>query len=344
MTTTYRPHPPVPRRARPPRRRRRARWAAGRHRRRRGRHRVASSPAAMTGAVYEDDIAGDAVAITDRLSPSMAPQILLFHTATMVSALLMVVFAAGLHRQLRRGGSARTACFPPSRPAACCWSSAALLHRVRASPPSSCSASDPGPAGARDGRASSDTGSAPSRGCGARAGLTAARGRGRRAAARRLRPLDRLDQRRPRRPGPAVRGQPAAVHGRHGRPALADRRRVGPPAARGTAGAEGPVMTPCPRRRPGRTSRPTSPSGARPAAGGAGPSPATPQRRGPAAGRAGQGLPSAGQAIREPACGGRLRPPRHGQPARQLVPPDVADPRAGHRRGARAADAAGSAV
>jgi hypothetical protein len=54
----------------------------------------------MAGAVYEDDIAGDAVAITDRLS-EMVPQILLFHTATMVSALLMVVFAAGLHRQLR---------------------------------------------------------------------------------------------------------------------------------------------------------------------------------------------------------------------------------------------------
>ena len=58
---------------------------------------VASS---MTGAVYEDDIAGDAVAITDRLS-EMVPQILFFHTATMVSALLMVVFAAGLYRQLR---------------------------------------------------------------------------------------------------------------------------------------------------------------------------------------------------------------------------------------------------
>ena len=69
---------------------------------------VASS---MTGAVYEDDIAGDAVAITDRLS-EMVPQILLFHTATMVSALLMVVFAAGLHRQLV-GGSAPTACCLP---------------------------------------------------------------------------------------------------------------------------------------------------------------------------------------------------------------------------------------
>jgi hypothetical protein len=57
---------------------------------------VASSAA---GAVYEENIAGDATAITDRLS-EMVPQILVFHTATMASALLLVVFAAGLHRQL----------------------------------------------------------------------------------------------------------------------------------------------------------------------------------------------------------------------------------------------------
>ena len=41
---------------------------------------VASS---LTGAVYEEDIAGDAVAITDRLA-EMTTQILVFHTATMV--------------------------------------------------------------------------------------------------------------------------------------------------------------------------------------------------------------------------------------------------------------------
>jgi hypothetical protein len=52
-----------------------------------------------TGAVYEEEIAGDAVAITDRLS-EMVPQILVFHVATMVSALLLVVFAAGLRREL----------------------------------------------------------------------------------------------------------------------------------------------------------------------------------------------------------------------------------------------------
>lgn len=53
----------------------------------------------MAGAVYDEKIAGDAVAITDRLS-ELVPQILVFHTATMVSALLLVVFAAGLRRQL----------------------------------------------------------------------------------------------------------------------------------------------------------------------------------------------------------------------------------------------------
>ena len=59
----------------------------------------------MTGAVYEKDIAGDATAIADRLA-EMTPQILVFHTATMLCTLLLLVFAAGLHRQLaqRLGG------------------------------------------------------------------------------------------------------------------------------------------------------------------------------------------------------------------------------------------------
>ena len=53
----------------------------------------------LSGAVYEEDISGDAVGITDRLA-EMLPQILVFHTATMVAALLLVVFAAGLRREL----------------------------------------------------------------------------------------------------------------------------------------------------------------------------------------------------------------------------------------------------
>ncbi len=53
----------------------------------------------LSGAVYEEEIAGDASAITDRLA-DMLPQILVFHTATMVAALLLVVFAAGLRREL----------------------------------------------------------------------------------------------------------------------------------------------------------------------------------------------------------------------------------------------------
>ena len=55
----------------------------------------------LSGAVYEDRIAGDAVAITDRLA-EMTSQILFFHTATMISCALLVVFAAGLHRDLRQ--------------------------------------------------------------------------------------------------------------------------------------------------------------------------------------------------------------------------------------------------
>jgi hypothetical protein len=53
----------------------------------------------FTGAVYDEKIAGDAVAITERLA-ELTTQILVFHTATMVSALLLVVFAVGLRRRL----------------------------------------------------------------------------------------------------------------------------------------------------------------------------------------------------------------------------------------------------
>ncbi len=53
----------------------------------------------MAGAVYDPALAGDAAGITAKLA-EQTPQIMLFHTATMVSALLMVVFAAGLQRRL----------------------------------------------------------------------------------------------------------------------------------------------------------------------------------------------------------------------------------------------------
>jgi hypothetical protein len=55
----------------------------------------------MVDAVYDPDVSGDPAAITDRLADKL-PQILVFHTATMLSCVLLVVFAAGLHRQLRR--------------------------------------------------------------------------------------------------------------------------------------------------------------------------------------------------------------------------------------------------
>jgi hypothetical protein len=55
----------------------------------------------LSGAVYDPDLWGDPEAIADRMSELVAP-ILLFHTATMVSCALLVVFAAGLHRQLRQ--------------------------------------------------------------------------------------------------------------------------------------------------------------------------------------------------------------------------------------------------
>ena len=54
----------------------------------------------MSGAVYEPDLAGDAVGIVERMSEQIAPMVL-FHVASSVGALLLVVFAAGLRRFLR---------------------------------------------------------------------------------------------------------------------------------------------------------------------------------------------------------------------------------------------------
>lgn len=51
-------------------------------------------------AVYDPDLGGDAEAISERLG-ELVPQMLAFHLFTMVSAVLMVVFAAGLFRRLR---------------------------------------------------------------------------------------------------------------------------------------------------------------------------------------------------------------------------------------------------
>jgi hypothetical protein len=55
----------------------------------------------MVDAVYDPDLVGDPEAITARLSDQV-PEILAFHTATMLSCLLLVLFAVGLHRQLQR--------------------------------------------------------------------------------------------------------------------------------------------------------------------------------------------------------------------------------------------------
>lgn len=52
-------------------------------------------------AVYEDALAGDATGIAARLAEQTTP-ILVFHTAAMVCALLLVVFATGLRRELAR--------------------------------------------------------------------------------------------------------------------------------------------------------------------------------------------------------------------------------------------------
>jgi hypothetical protein len=53
----------------------------------------------MAGAVYEDDVAGDAPAIKDRLAEQTGG-ILLMHNGAMVCAVLLLVFGAGLRRRL----------------------------------------------------------------------------------------------------------------------------------------------------------------------------------------------------------------------------------------------------
>ena len=54
----------------------------------------------MINAVYDPDLAGDPEAIVDKLADQTGAMIA-FHLVTMIGAVLMVVFAAGLFRRLR---------------------------------------------------------------------------------------------------------------------------------------------------------------------------------------------------------------------------------------------------
>lgn len=53
----------------------------------------------FANAVYDPDLAGDAAGLTAKMSEQLAP-LLVFHVGATVSALLLVVFAAGLRRHL----------------------------------------------------------------------------------------------------------------------------------------------------------------------------------------------------------------------------------------------------
>lgn len=54
----------------------------------------------MVDAVYDPEVAGNSNAILDKLADQTTPM-LAFHTFAMVGAVLLVVFAAGLHRRLQ---------------------------------------------------------------------------------------------------------------------------------------------------------------------------------------------------------------------------------------------------
>ena len=51
-------------------------------------------------AVYDESLGGDTAKIADELS-GYVPNLIAFHVLGMVSAVLMIIFAAGLHRRLR---------------------------------------------------------------------------------------------------------------------------------------------------------------------------------------------------------------------------------------------------
>lgn len=53
----------------------------------------------FANAVYDPDLAGDAAGLTAKMAEQLAP-LLVFHVGATVSALLLVVFAAGLRRHL----------------------------------------------------------------------------------------------------------------------------------------------------------------------------------------------------------------------------------------------------
>ena len=60
---------------------------------------IALIGSSFTDAVYREDVAGDPAAITDKLA-DQTTSILLLHIGGMVSALLLLIFAAGLRRRL----------------------------------------------------------------------------------------------------------------------------------------------------------------------------------------------------------------------------------------------------
>jgi hypothetical protein len=62
----------------------------------------------MVNAVYDQDLAGDTPAIAAKLADQTVPMFA-FHTFTLVGAVLMVVFAAGLYRRLRAGSTQEAA-------------------------------------------------------------------------------------------------------------------------------------------------------------------------------------------------------------------------------------------
>ena len=134
---------------------------------------IAAGIAGITGiaasmsidAVYDTDLGGDPQRIVDRLS-ELTANMLVFHVATMVAVVTLVVFAAGLRRRLAAQAPSGSA-LPDVAAGGLLLTSVAGLMGAGLNTEFIFGLQDPAASGVLPRRpCSTTTGSAPSRGCG----------------------------------------------------------------------------------------------------------------------------------------------------------------------------------
>ena len=179
----------------------------------------------MVDAVYDPQAAGDAEAITEKLA-TQVPEILAFHTATMLSCVLLVLFAVGLHRQLQQR-TGPDSLVPGVAAAGLGLVAVAQLIGAGLTTEFAFALVEDTDLVLPESAAFFNhwIGTIPWLWGGA--GLTGLAVASAALRDGRLRPLARVDQPRAGRHHGSVPDQPAAVHGRHDRAGLARRRRAG---------------------------------------------------------------------------------------------------------------------